>query len=276
MTAARTRSRTSTARLGAVPSGVELGPMRDYVGHLRAILEEADWPKGQRTRFRLKIAAIAALAEGGYQDLKVSDICERAEVAQGTFYSYFTDKGEISAEALLEFGDALYQQAQSTARGGGPYQAILRTNRFFAAAYQLNSGLVRCLIQLEDLVPDFRSRWREARLLWLQRIARSLARRSGYPTVSETLLMQMAYALEGMVFTYLYDVFVRREPILQRHSGTPEHIADLLSLLWYRAVYCQDPPAGEVTHARTLLDPRPPPQAAVPVALGARRRRGTR
>src|SRR5690242_10782142 len=90
MTTARARSRSVAARPGPVPRGVDLGPMRDYVGHLQAILSEADWPKGQRTRFRLKIAAIAALAEVGYQDLKVSDVCERAEVAQGTFYSYFT------------------------------------------------------------------------------------------------------------------------------------------------------------------------------------------
>jgi AcrR family transcriptional regulator len=276
MNTARARSRSVAARPGPVPRGVDLGPMRNYVGHLQAILGEADWPKGQRTRFRLKIAAIAALAEVGYQDLKVSDICERAEVAQGTFYSYFTEKGEIAAEALLDFGHALYQQAQTTSRGGGAYQAILRTNRFFATAYQVNSGLVRCLIQLEDLVPDFRARWREARLQWLKKIARSLARRSGYPEVSETLLMQMAYALEGMVFTYLYDVFVRKEPILQRHAGTPEQIADLLSILWYRAVYCQDPPAEEVQHARALLERRQPPEPALTALGPVRARRRTR
>lgn len=237
----------------AIAEAIDLGPMQDYVRHLAGILQNAAWTKSDRTRFRLKIAACAVLGESGYQDLKVADICDSAGVALGTFYNYFTDKSEIASEALLDFGETLYVQAQSIARGAGDYQAILRTNRFFAAAYQRNSGMVRCLNQLEDQLPQFRQSWREMRLLWLKKIARSMARRSGHPELPETLYMQMAYALEGLVFTYLYDVFVRKDPILQRHSGSPEHIAELLSLLWYRAVYLRDPPAEEVKHARAAL-----------------------
>jgi AcrR family transcriptional regulator len=251
MTAAKIRKAKPT--IIPLAGAVDLGPMQDYVGHLQSILQESTWPKSDRTRFRLKIAAVSVLAEVGYQELKVSDICERAEVALGTFYNYFTEKSVIAAEALLDFGDALYLQAQSTARGSGDYQAILRTNQFFAAAYQRNCGLVRCLIQLEDQVPDFRPRWRERRLQWLEKIARSMARRSGHPEVPQILFMQVAYALEGLVFTYLYDVFVRQEPILQSHAGSPEHIAELLSVLWYRALYLQDPPAEEVKHVRATL-----------------------
>lgn len=251
MTAAKAQKAKLAAK--AIPPGVDLGPLQNYVGHLQSILQESAWPKSDRTRFRLKIATVAVLAEVGYQDLKVSDVCERAEVALGTFYNYFTDKSVVAVEALLDFGDALYLQAQSTARGSGDFQAILRTNQFFAAAYQRNAGLVRCLNQLDDQVPELRPRWRERRLQWLQKIARSMARRSGHPEVPEILYMQMAYALEGLVFTYLYDVFVRQEPILQRHAGSPDHIAELLSVLWYRALYLQDPPAEEVKHTRAIL-----------------------
>lgn len=252
MAAAKT-AKKDAVDLKLVSDTVDLGPMADYVAHLQSLLKQSDGSKGERTRFRLKIAAISALAENGYQDLKVSDICRRAHVALGTFYIYFTDKSVIAAEALLDFGDALYLQAQSAARGSSDYQAILLTNQFFAAAYQRNCGLVRCLIQLEDLVPDFRQRWRERRLYWIKKIAASMARRSSHPEIPDTLFMQIAYALEGMVFQYLYDVFVRQEPILQRHAGSSEHIADLLSVLWYRAVYLEDPPAELVKHAKAAL-----------------------
>ena len=246
--------RSGTARRQS--NSADLGPMGDYVAHLEAALAASGWPKGKRTRFRLKIAAVSVLAEVGYQDLKVSDICEQAEVALGTFYTYFTDKSEIAAEVLLDFTDDLYEQGRSAARGASDYQAILRTNQFFAAAYQRNSGLVRCLVQLEDMVADFRSRVREKRLFWLKKIARSLARRTGHPDVSNALFLQIAYALEGMVFTYLYDTFVRREPVLNRQAGGSDRIADLLSVLWYRATYCEDPPDNEVRHAREALGMR--------------------
>ena len=269
MTAVKSR----TAKPAAQPADpIDLGPMQDYVGHLQSILQESAWPKSDRTRFRLKIATVSVLAEVGYQDLKVSDICERAEVALGTFYNYFTEKSVIAAEVLLDFGDELYMQAQSIAHGTGRFQAILRTNQFFAAAYQRNCGLVRCLIQLEDQVPDFRTRWRERRLQWLQKIARSMARRSGHPEIPEILFMQVAYALEGLVFTYLYDVFVRQEPILQGHAGSPDHIAELLSVLWYRALYLQDPPAEELQHVQATLVLHQDPVDARVVSAGAKAR----
>ena len=72
--------------------------------------------------------------------------------------------------------------------------------------------------------------------------------------------MQVAYALEGLVFQYLYDVFVRQEPILKRNAGSSQQIAELLSVLWYRAVYCENPPAEQVMHATAALDLRRAPQ----------------
>ena len=101
--------------------------MADYVRHLRTALESSGWPKGKRTRYRLKIAAVSVLGEVGYQALKVSDICEQAEVALGTFYTYFADKSEIAAETLLDFTDALYAQARSAARAA-PDRSLPRSS----------------------------------------------------------------------------------------------------------------------------------------------------
>jgi AcrR family transcriptional regulator len=236
---------------------IDLGPIGRYTDYLQAQLQSRSFAsKGERTRFRLKIAAARALQDGGYQDLKVADICQRAHVALGTFYVYFPDKSVIATEVLLDFGDALYAQAQRIAHGSSDFEAILLTNQFFVAAYQRNSGLVRCLIQLEDQIPEFRTRWRERRLHWLARIARSIARRSGHPEIADSTCMQIAYALEGLVFQYLYDVFVRQEPILKRNAGSAQQIAELLSVLWYRAVYCENPPAEQIVHAKAALELR--------------------
>jgi AcrR family transcriptional regulator len=242
---------------------VVLGAMARYSDHLRAEMQERSFAsKGERTRFRLKMAAAAALEEKGFQELKVADVCRLAHVALGTFYVYFPDKSAIASEVLLDFGDALYTQVQGIARGNNHYEAILLTNQFFIASYQRNAGLVRCLIQLEDQEPEFRARWRQRRLQWIQKIARSIARRSGDPEVPESMYVQIAYALEGMVFQYFYDIFVRRDPILSPIAGSPEHVASLMSVLWYRAVYCENPPAEQVAFAEAALKLHRRPEAS--------------
>ena len=236
---------------------IDLGPIGRYTDYLQAQLQSSTFAsKGERTRFRLKIAAAKCLQDSGFQDLKVADVCRHAHVALGTFYVYFPDKSVIAAEVLLDFGDALYAQAQRVAHGSSDFEAILLTHQFFVAAYQRNAGLVRCLIQLEDQIPKFRTRWRERRLQWLARVARSIARRSGHPEIADGMGVQIAYALEGLVFQYLYDVFVRQEPILKRNAGSSQQIAELLSVLWYRAVYCENPPPDQVAHAKAALDLR--------------------
>ena len=42
--------------------------------------------KGERTRDRLKIAALQVLEERGYLKLRVSDVCKRARVSAAAFY----------------------------------------------------------------------------------------------------------------------------------------------------------------------------------------------
>lgn len=56
--------------------------------------------KRERTREQLLAAAMQVLAEKG-EALTVSDVVARAEVSNGTFYNYFTDRDEL-IDALAE------------------------------------------------------------------------------------------------------------------------------------------------------------------------------
>ncbi len=49
----------------------------------------------RRTRKLLGDALMALIAEKGFGDLSIEEICERADVARRTFYSHFTDKHEL-------------------------------------------------------------------------------------------------------------------------------------------------------------------------------------
>jgi AcrR family transcriptional regulator len=229
----------------------EEAPVRDrpligrYADHLASEMEDISFPsKGDRTKYRLKIAAARALEEIGYQDVKVSDICGHAKVALGTFYVYFRDKNEIAIEVIMDFVEHLYAKAREVGHGTGEYEAILNTNRFFVAAYTANPGLMQCHVQLNSQLEEFRVVWRPRHRRWIENLARSISRRGNYGSDRPGSARAVAHALEAMVFNYLYAVIVTRDPLVDEEDpANIDELAQMLSTLWYRAVYAKDPPA---------------------------------
>jgi AcrR family transcriptional regulator len=245
-----------------------------YADYLEAKLPELERKsKGERTRYRLKVSAARILETNGYQDVRVSDLCKSANVALGTFYVYFKGKMDISTEVILEFGAELYAQARAASRHQTNYGAIYEANRFFARAYSANPGLVRCLIQLDDTVPEFHRRWGGQRYEWITRLTDSIERRTGQRHKNAGQRLQVAYALEGMVFHFLYDLFVRGDSNLVSVSRDLDGVASLLSVLWYRALYGEVPPSADARRlAGWLTRANRKPDRGLAVRNGKRQR----
>ncbi len=212
--------------------------------------------KGERTRRRLEWVALKVLENAGYSGMRVIDVAQEAKVSLGTFYVYYPNKRDIAAKVLLDFGETLYREGASAATGRTAYEAILLTNKFFVHAYDQNRGLIRCLVQLDDSDAQFQEQWRSIRYSWIGRIAGSIAKRKRPETLPFALCFQIANALEGMVFHFLYDLFVREEPQLKHYAQDLDEVAELLSLLWYRALFAVNPPSIEKDLSRLL--PAPP------------------
>lgn len=67
--------------------------------------------RGEATRARLVSAAADCFAEYGYTHARISDICHRAGIAQGTCYRHFTNVDKVFVAALRP---ALVDLARST------------------------------------------------------------------------------------------------------------------------------------------------------------------
>lgn len=194
--------------------------------------------KGDRTRHRLCISAAARLEAQGFADLKVADVAAGAGVAQGTFYVYFTDKTDIAVTVIIAFIERLYEEVRAFARSADSYQTIYLSNLFFVRAYSTNPGLMRCVVQLQSQEPRFREIWQPIHRRWVEALARSIRRRAPRAVTSDEQALQIAVALEGMVFNYIYNSVVAHEwPGLPK----PEAMAELLSVIWYRSVFGHDP-----------------------------------
>jgi AcrR family transcriptional regulator len=76
-------------------------------------------PRGEATRRRILDAAEAVFGEKGYHAASVTEITQRAQVAQGTFYLYFHSKREIFLQLVADLGERLRTSLSAATRKSG-------------------------------------------------------------------------------------------------------------------------------------------------------------
>ena len=152
--------------------------LQSYSSYLAAELRDnPPRQKGQRTRARLLLAAAQVLEERGFHAMRVGDITAQAEVAEGSFYVYFKDKTEISVEALARFFDDYVAKAMTPASGDTPFARIRSTNRLWFRVCRANPGLMKCVFQVGDYVPEFLQISQKINRRWAEVVAESIQRR---------------------------------------------------------------------------------------------------
>src|SRR5262245_18015104 len=72
----------------------------------------------QETRERIIEAAVELFGEVGVEATKVSDVCERADVARQTFFNHFPAKSDLLAELFRRGGDFLSATLDSAYQRG--------------------------------------------------------------------------------------------------------------------------------------------------------------
>lgn len=73
--------------------------------------------KGERTRLRLLEAAERVFGAQGYHAASVTEIAREAEVANGTFYVYFSSKTELFCELIRSRGHEMRAQLRAATEG---------------------------------------------------------------------------------------------------------------------------------------------------------------
>jgi AcrR family transcriptional regulator len=111
--------------------------------------------RAERTRAALLTAAREVFEERGFLETKISEICERAGVAYGSFYTHFADKDAVFAELLA------VMRAEPL-NGDGPMARISRANRAYLRAYQANARLMAVFEQVATFSPAMRETYLRA------------------------------------------------------------------------------------------------------------------
>jgi AcrR family transcriptional regulator len=85
-------------------------------------------PPAQRARRdRIVVAAIELLDAAAYEDVQMRDVAERAGVALGTIYRYFSSKEHLYAAALLAWSSDYGQPRRAASLDDLDDEARLRT-----------------------------------------------------------------------------------------------------------------------------------------------------
>jgi AcrR family transcriptional regulator len=197
--------------------------------------------KGERTKKRLMSAARRSLATHGYHAARIEDIAKAADVSKGTFYLYFENKRAITLAVMAELLAEGQQELLASRTGDDPFLEILEPTAAYVRAVIENGGLVRALLQFVHDDSEAARIWADTTHQWLARVNRVMDSRLGKGTTDAATRTLVAYAMNWMVDGVLQSLLARDDSHLREVVQSPEQLAETLSVLWYRAVYGENP-----------------------------------
>jgi TetR/AcrR family transcriptional regulator, ethionamide resistance regulator len=196
-----------------------------------------------QTRLKLKEATAALLERVGYRRMRIADVAAEAGVAVGLFYHYFPDIKAITCEVLSDFMNDMTLAARNIPRGDDLFDTLRAQYRLLIDHFERHPGLMRCMIQVSDEVPEFGEIWKSSNRQWTNSFARYLADQIGPHAPDEDTVVLMAYCLGSMSDGLMHEYYVQRNPDLISRVKSKNELAEILAALTYRAVFLADAPA---------------------------------
>ncbi len=210
--------------------------------------------RGERARAGLKKAALAVLEREGYHKMRISDVTAEAGVAQGLFYHYFKDLKSLTLEVLTDFAMASNDPLaveKHVARGDW-YARIYAHNLVIVRSYAKRPGVMRCLLQMADEDEAFSAQLREnyrSQLMWLVEHMPKL-----FPDVRfrKHQALMVVYALAGIGEGLMREYFMNESTTLRAARLSVEAFTELLTTMFYRALFLQHPDEKQLQYTRNL------------------------
>ncbi len=215
-------------------------------------------PKGKIARAKLKTAALEVMERVGYHRMRITDVTAQAGVASGLFYHYFKDLKSLTLDVLQDFvSHSLHlDDIEKDVPKGDWYERMLAHNRLVVLAYAERPGIMRALLQLADEDEDFSQLLRKNFVLQLSWLTRQMPKLFPAAGMSEHQAMMVVYALAGTGETILRDYYINREAVLRAEELTVEQMTELITVMFYRGLFLQNPPAEKLRYTVNLGEMR--------------------
>jgi TetR/AcrR family transcriptional regulator, transcriptional repressor for nem operon len=219
------------------------------------LAEQSAMTKGERTRERLRIAALQVLNQRGYDEMPVLAITEQAGLSEGLFYVYFKGKVDITLSLLTEFFSEFVQLSDRDRPASGPFEAIKIANRRWLHIAIANPGVMRCIFQAGNEVPEFASLISKANKFWNTTVLHALEKHR--PVSSKSAMMLPLYMLSGMMDELARKLVVYPDPellaVIDGNGADFDAVADAATMIWYRVLYIDDQVPEEMSNLTQQL-----------------------
>lgn len=157
-------------------------------------------PKGRERRTEILRAARKVFEERGFLDTRVADIVTAADVAQGTFYTYFDSKeavfAEVARQVIEHMMDDLHTEYVADME---PVERIRRAMVRFIDAFRPNAVMIGLIEQVGTFTPEMRRLRLQLRESFVDRTARGIRRQQDEgiadPDVDAELLAEILGAM---------------------------------------------------------------------------------
>ena len=210
--------------------------------------------RGAAARANIKRAALNVLEQVGYHKMRIADVTREAGVAQGLFYHYFKDLKSLTIEVLTDFANPAtdVETIEKDVPRGDWYARIYAHNHLVVSSYANRPGVMRCLLQMADEDPEFsdllRTAYRE-QLMWLVKLMPRM-----FPKVrfKRGQALMVVYSLAGIGEGLLREYFVNNSATLQASKLQVDDITELLTTMFYRALFLEHPPVKALKYTRNL------------------------
>lgn len=210
--------------------------------------------RGEKARTKLKQAALVVLEREGYHRMRIADVTGEAGVAAGLFYHYFPDLKSMTLEVLEDFvaGSRNVQAIEKDVPPGDWYERMLAHNVLIVRAYAERPGITRCLLQLADEDAAFSQLLRTHFIEQLGWLVQQMPKLFPKAKLSKQQALMVVYTLAGTGETLLRDYFVNREAALVRSKLDVAQMAELLTVMFYRGLFLENPPANKMHYTKNL------------------------
>lgn len=118
--------------------------------------------KRERTRAQLVQAAVEVIAEKGVDANSVTEIANRAGVANGTFYRHFKDRQEIIDVAIFEVASGVAERVESAwGTISEPAERAVRNTRTMMELILVDRIWARALLNCYEVTPKLKEYFAE-------------------------------------------------------------------------------------------------------------------
>ncbi len=187
--------------------------------------------KGEKSRAALVAAARRVFEEVGYLDARVSDIAKEADVAHGSYYTYFDSKKAVFQAVVTEVSaeiDAAVAHQPSDA-SGDVVGNLLKANRRYLEAHYANVKILSLIEQVATTDPEIHAHRLASRRRHVQRVASTIRRLQQRGEADQsTDAFTTAGALVAMLSSFAYWSTV--------HMDDYQDVDEVVTNIWIRSI----------------------------------------